>query len=129
MLSKIPANKPMGTPKTPALTGATPHQSPSTVAGPAAASEWAPMYHSANKVPETMAPMAPARLNPGQYKLSNKTGKKHDAAKEKAQETQNKMSTGRYVAIQAATKATSINKILDSITRRMGVAWGARVWK
>ena len=53
------------------------------------------MYHSANKVPETMAPMAPARLNPGQYKLSNKTGKKHDAAKEKAQETQNKMSTGR----------------------------------
>ena len=127
MLIKMPTPKPRGTPKTPALTGDTPHQSPSTVAGPAAASEWAPMYHSANKVPETMAPMAPARLNPVQYKLSNKTGKKHDAAKEKAQETQNKMSTGRYVAIQAATKATNINKILDSITRRMGVALGARV--
>jgi hypothetical protein len=85
------------------------------------------MYHKAKEVPESMAPMAPTRLKPDQYKLSNKTGKKHDAAKEKAQETQNKMSTGRYVAIQAATKATSINKILDSITRRMGVALGARV--
>ena len=95
MLNKIPTNKPMGTPKTPALTGATPHQSPSTAPKPAAAREWAPMYHSANKVPDTMAPTAPARLKPGQYKLSNKTGKKHDAAKEKAQETQNKMSTGR----------------------------------
>jgi hypothetical protein len=31
-----------------------------------AASEWAPMYHSANTVPQTMAAIAPARLNPGQ---------------------------------------------------------------
>ena len=127
MLIKMPATNPVGTPNTPALTGATPHQSPSTAPSPTAASEWAPMYHKANKVPETMAPMAPTRLNPDQYKLSNKTGKKHDAAKEKAHDTQNKMSTGRYVATQAATKATNINKILDSITRRMGVAWGASV--
>ena len=72
--------------------------------------------------PDAMAARAPARLMRGQCKPSKSTGKKVEPANEKAQATQNKMSTGRWVAIQAAIRATSINKTLESMTRRTGDA-------
>mgnify|MGYP006288944367 CR=1 FL=1 len=75
------------------------------------------------------AATAPERRIPCQYKPSNKTGKNVAAARENAQVTQYKMLTGRLVAIQAAAKATTINKILDSMTWRSGGESGATVWK
>jgi len=55
---------------------------------------------------------------------STSTGKKVEAAKEKAAPTKNKISAGVLVAAQAAAKATMSNNIFDSKTRWPGPILG-----
>ena len=82
------------------------------------------MYTMVITKPVNMPQHAPHLFAPFQNTPITSTGKKVDAAKEKAAPTKNKMSAGVFVAAHAATNATSNNNILDNSTRLPGPILG-----